>query len=173
MTLRTAATWLFLLALGLGAWTGCGHYQLGTGAKPSFATLYVEPVENQTLLPQARAILTTRIRDAFLRDNRVTIANSPETADATLLVTIRDYRREVASVKENDTGLARKFTLSLRVTCTLVDRRSGRPLFENREVRVERDAFSDGGQVQAEYQTLPLMADALGQRVADAVLDVW
>jgi hypothetical protein len=173
MSLRTAVGWFLLLAVSLGAWTGCAHYQLGTGAKPSFASLYVEPVENQTLLPQARAILTTRIRDAFVRDDRVSLANSPEAADATLQVIVRDYRREVASVQERDTGLARKFTLSLRVTCTLVDRRTGKPLFTNRELRVERDAFTDGGQLQAEYQTLPLLAEALGQRVAATVLDVW
>lgn len=173
MTLRLTAFWLGAMVLGAVVLTGCAHYQLGSGAKPSFASLYVEPVENETLLPQARALLTTHVRSAFARDGRVVLANSAETADATLQITIRDYHREVASVQENDTGLARKFTLTLGVGCTLTDRRTGKTLFQNRLVRAERDAFTDGGQLQAEYQTVPLLAEVLARQITHTVLDVW
>ena len=159
-------------ALGLLLCTGCSHYQLGTGAQPGFATLYVEPVENRTVLPQARALLTTQLREAFERDGRVGLANSSETAEATLQVVIRDYHRDVASVQEQDTGLARKFTLTLGVSCTLRTR-DGKVLFQDRKVQVQRDAFTDGGQLGAEYMTLPLLAQAMAQRVSHTVLDVW
>jgi outer membrane lipopolysaccharide assembly protein LptE/RlpB len=151
---------------------GCAHYQLGTTAKVSFATLYLEPAKNQTLLPQARAIISTQVREAFAKDGRVTLVNSPEAADATLHVTIHDYHRDVASVLESDTGLARKFTLTLEVTCTLRTR-NGESLFTDRIIRVQRDAFTDGGQLQSEYQTLPLLAEALSKKIVHAVLDVW
>lgn len=162
---------LALLLLLLAA--SCANYQLGTGAEPGFATLYIEPVENRTLLPQARAILSTQIREAFERDGRVAIVNSPEAADATLHVVIHDYHREVASVRETDTRLARKFTLTLATSCTLRDRRSGEALFTDRIIRTQRDALVDGGQLQSEYQTVPLLAESLAKKVAHAVLDVW
>jgi len=38
---------------------------------------------------------------------------------------------------------------------------------------VTREAFTDGGQLQSEYQALPLIAEALAQRVALAALDTW
>jgi outer membrane lipopolysaccharide assembly protein LptE/RlpB len=99
---------------------GCSQYQLGTAAKVSFATLYVEPVESETLLPQAREIVGIQLREAFARDGRVSLVNSAEAADAILRVTLRDYRRDVASVTENDTGLARKYILTLDVAVRLV-----------------------------------------------------
>ena len=166
--------WLsvFLLLFGLTGLVGCANYQIGTSGKVAFTTLYVEPVKSETLLPQARAIFGTQVREAFARDGRVTIVNSPEIADVTLVVNLQDYRRDVASVLENDTGLARKFTLTLDVACTL-NMRNGEALFTDRVVRVQRDAFTDGGQLQAEYQSVPLLAEALAKKIVHAVLDVW
>ena len=160
------------LAVALLAGAGCAHYRLGTDAKLAFHTLYLEPVENKTLLPQARALVSTQLREAFARDGRVALANSSTDAEATLAVTITSYRRDVLTVREGDTGLARKFNLTLATTCTLRDR-SGRILFENRPVEVHREAFTDSGQLQSEYQTLPLLAESLADKVTHAALDVW
>jgi hypothetical protein len=153
--------------------SGCANYRLGTGAKLAFTTLYLEPVENKTLLPQARALLSTQLREAFARDGRVTLINSPEAADATLAVTITSYRRDVLTVREGDTGLARKFNVTLATTCTLKDRKGNKPLFENRAVETQREVFTDSGQLQSEYQTLPLLAESLAAKVTHAALDVW
>lgn len=167
-----------VLASGTGlllfvALAGCSHYQLGTAAKLSFNTLYVQPVANQTLLPQAQALLSTQIRERFARDGRVTLVNSAQGADATLTVTISDYHRDVATVREGDTGLARKFTLTFGATCSLHDNRGDKWLFEKRPVSTQRDAFTEGGQLQAEYQALPLLTESLADRITHAVLDVW
>ncbi len=162
-----------LLALLCGP--ACSHYQLGTGApgKLTFHTLYLEPVENKTLLPQARALLSTQLREAFARDARITLVNSPAAADATLAVTITAYRRDVLTVREGDTGLARKFNLTLATAATLRDRRGNKILFENRPIEVQREVFTDSGQLQSEYQTLPLLAESLATKVTHAALDVW
>lgn len=169
-TPRLAAIALLVIVAALA---GCAHYHLGAGPEPAFRTLYLEPVVNKTLLPQSQALLSTQLRDSFLRDNRVTLVNSPESADATLAVAISEYRREVAAAREDDTGLARKFNVALAVTCTLRDRRAGRTLFENRPVTAQREVFTDRGQLQAEFQTLPLLAEALAAKVVHAALDVW
>src|SRR3954470_11852650 len=84
---------------------GCSHYHLGTEGKLAFRTLYIEPVANKTLLPQAQALMSTQLRECFARDSRVTLVNSSEGADATLNVTLDDYHRDVATVREGDTGL--------------------------------------------------------------------
>jgi len=165
-------------------WAGCAHYRVGAGADPSFHTLYIAPAENKTLAAQARAPMSAQLREAFERDGRVTLVDGPDAADATLEVTLSRYHREVAANREDDTGLARKFTLFLSATCTLRDNRSGRTLFEKRVVTVQREAFVDNGlgdvpfglsssQLQSEYNTFPLLADALAAKVAHTVLDVW
>ncbi len=163
----------FLALLAVFAVAGCANYRLGTGAEPSFTTLYIEPVESRAVLPQARAVLATQLRDAFERDGRIRLASSPDAADATLHVVIRDFERDVASVRESDTRLARKFTLTLATSCTLRDRRTGQTIFSDRVVSTQRDAMTDGGQLQSEYQTVPLLAESLARKITHAVLDVW
>lgn len=173
MSSRVSVLSLVALLLTVVGLVGCASYQLGTAAKVDFTTLYIEPVESTALLPQARALLSTQVREAFARDGRLALVNSPSGADVTLRLVIRDYHRDVASVQENDTGLARKFTLTLGVTCTLRDQRKGTDLFADRLVTAQRDAFTDGGQLQSEYQALPLLAEALAKKITHTVLDVW
>lgn len=171
MFLRRLVSLLLVAGFLVGA--GCAHYQLGTGTTPTFRTLYVEPVANKTLLPQSQPLLSTRLRESFARDARVQLANSAGGADATLVVIINDYRREITAVREGDTGLARKFNVTLGATCTLKDNRSGKVIFENRPISAVREVFTDSGQLQSEYQTLPLLADALAAKVVHAALDIW
>jgi hypothetical protein len=162
---------LGLVIFGLGA--GCSHYQLGTDAKLAFTTLYIEPVANETLAPQAQALMSAQLRERFARDGRISLVNSPEGADATLKVSLNSYRHDVATVRPDDTGIARKFTVTFGAVCTLHDNRAQKNLFENRPVSTRRDDYTEGGKVQADYQTLSLLTEALAERVAHAVLDVW
>jgi len=150
----------------------CTHYHLGTGGELAFHSLYVAPVASETLLPQSRALVGTQLREAFLRDGRVALANSAEAAEATLHVSLKTYSRDATVARTDDTGLARKFALTLTAECTLRTR-DGKVLFEKRAVRAQRDAYTDQGQLPAEYQTLPLLAETLAQNVTHAVLDVW
>ena len=166
---RVLAAIGLLLTLALGG-PGCSNYRLGTGSRPAFATLQVEPVANRTALPQTEALFSARLREAFIRDGRVQLATS---GAAVLAVTLTDFRREVAAVREGDTGLARKFNLTLTATATLRDAAGGRLIWDRRTFTVTREAFTDGGQLQSEHQALPLLAEALAQRVSQAALDSW
>ena len=166
--LSVAGGCLALLAAG-----GCGNYHLGTGAGPGFSTLHVEAVKNKTLVPQAQAIVSTQLRANFARDARVQLVNAPAGAEAVLSVVLTGYRRDVITVREGDTGLARKFNETLDATCTLRDQRTGKVVFENRPLSAVREVFTDSGQLQAEYQTLPLLAELLAAKVTHAVLGGW
>ena len=166
--LSVAGGCLALLVAG-----GCANYQLGTGTTPGFSTLHVEAMKNKTLVPQAQAIVSTQLRDNFARDARVQLVNAPAGADAVLAVVLTGYRRDVVTVREGDTGLARKFNETLDATCTLRDQRTGKVVFENRPVTAVREVFTDSGQLQAEYQTLPLLAELLATKVTHAVLGGW
>jgi hypothetical protein len=162
---------------------GCAHYQLGTTGKLAFSTLYVEPVANRVVtLPQAQGPVGTQVRQAFAQDGRVELVDSPQDADATLTIVLTDYHREVAAVRETDTGLASKFVVTLGATCTLRDNRSGHLFFEKRVVTVQRGVYADSGipssaatgdQLQSEYNTIPLLAGDLAGRLTHVVLDVW
>ncbi len=175
--------WSLLFATALLT-QGCANYQLGTSAVQTFGTLYIAPAQNKTSVPQSQALVSTLVREAFIRDGRVSVVDSKAEADATLEVTLVGYRRQNAGNREDDNGLARKFTLHLTASVSLRDNRSGRMLFEARQVEVTREAFTDNGlgnvpfgtsndQLQSEYNTLPLLGQSLADKVTHAVLDVW
>jgi len=163
----------FYLVIALVISSACGHYRLGTSGQLTFSTLYVAPIAMKALIPQSQPIFDTKIRDSFSGDGRVTLENQANLADATLSITILDYKRDIATVRPGDTGLARKFLITITAEATLVERTSGRELFSRRKIVAKRDAYTDGGQQQAEYQLLPLLAQELADKAAHAVLDTW
>lgn len=174
MTAISATFRLLLLgAIAVIGLASCSHYRLGTEAALSFTTLHVAVVKADTLLPQATALVTTELREAFIKDGRVRLVDSADDADATLTVTLDDYARGVAVTRADDTGLARRFDLALHARATLTDQRARKDLFAGRAFVVKRGAFTDSGQLQSEYQTLPLLAAQLAEQVRKATLEVW
>lgn len=161
---------LLVLAVCLA---GCAGYQLGTGTTPKFTKLFIPPVTTEALIPQARELVTTQLREAFLKDGRVTLVNSPAEADAVLQVALTGYDRAVAVSRQDDTGLARRFDVSLRAHVTLTDERTKQALFVRRPLTAKRGVFTDNGLVPSEYQALPLLAEQLAGEVSHAVLDTW
>jgi Lipopolysaccharide-assembly len=160
----------------------CSHYSLGTQGKLNFTSVYIEPVGNKSSLRQAQEIISEQLRSALEKDGRVTLVNSPQAADVTLTVTLSNFRRDVSAVRETDTGLASKFTLTLESVCALSDNRTHTVLFQNRHVSVEASSFTDkgipaitgpGNQQQSEYNTVPILAQELADKVSHVVLDVW
>ena len=73
----------------------------------------------------------------------------------------------------DDTGLARRFDVSLRARATLSDRRSGKDIFTDRVLNAKRGVFTDSGQLQSEYQNLPLLSAELAKQAVQAALDTW
>lgn len=168
------ASFLFCL-LGALLFSGCAHYRLGTSGELSFHTLYVAPVVNENSnLPQAVAVVSTQLREAFLHDSRVILVNTPEEADATLTVRLVKYGRKSTAHQTTDTGLTRKFDITLDAVATLVNNKDHKPIFTDRKVQAVRQIFTDNGQqLQAEYQNVPLLAETLAKNVRSAALDIW
>lgn len=165
---------LVLLFLPSLLWLGaCTGYHLGTGSEPKFSRLYVAPTGSDLILPQAAAIVSTQVREAFLKDGRVSLADSAAEADAVLTIKLAGYGRETAVVRTDDTGLARRFDVTLRARATLTDRRSGKALFTDRPLVVKQGVFTDGGQLQSEYQALPILAEELARQAVHTTLDTW
>lgn len=181
--LRRISTFAFLGFAILGA--GCSHYRLGTGVEREFETIYIAPVDTNAVLPQATAILSTQIREEFIRDGRLRVVNTPAEADAILTVKLGSLDREAQTKLPTDSGLSRKFGLGLVATATLQDEKGEKIWFADRPLRTERQVFTDDGsaagasflqpvqQTQAEYSIVPTLGEALAAQVRGAVLDTW
>ena len=161
------------LILTLWGLNGCANYHLGSGAAPKFTHLYIAPVASEVLIPQAQVLITTQLREAFLKDGRVTLAESPDTADAVLRITLSGYQRDLAVSRPDDTKLARRFDLTLRARATLTIGAESKPAFADRPLVASRGVFKDSGQQQSEYQVLPLLAEIMAQQALHAALDTW
>ena len=170
MTRRAQILWLILAACGLA---GCASYHLGTGTTLRFSRLYIAPVTSEAQIPQAQALISTRLREAFLKDGRVRLAESPAEADAVLQLTLTSYLREMAVSRPDDTKLARRFDISIHAKATLTIGAGQNNAFTDRALLAKRGVFSDSGQQQSEYQTLPLLAEILAQEALHATLDTW
>jgi hypothetical protein len=152
---------------------GCAGYQLGTGSQQKFSTLFIAPVTTEALIPQARELVTTQLRESFIRDGRIRLVNSAAEAEAVLQVSLSGYDRTVAVSRQDDTGLARRFDVALRAHATLTNERTKEAFFVRRPVTAKRGVFTDSGLVPSEYQALPLLAEQLASEVTHAVLDTW
>ena len=145
---------------------------LGSPADLPFQSLHIKLVENRSSLPQAPALFTQNLIEAFLRDGRVLVTSERE-ADALLAVTLQQVTRRLSSTQGNDTLRGRSFALSLRATATLTEARSGRTLFESREFTVSEETLADDGLQPAEYQSIPILARDLARKIKDSIVNPW
>lgn len=153
-------------------WSGCASYHLGAPGQPLVSTVFVAPATNAAFAPQAASLVTNAVRLALSRDGRIELAAHAADDAGTLQIRLVGYDRDVLAAQRDDTGLARKFAVTLSAEITLTDA-SGKTLLDHRKVVATRDVFVDSGLQPAEYQTMPLLAEALADEIAHALLDTW
>ena len=179
------ASMVAMLALFTSAFvSGCHSYQLGNPVELPFESIYIKPVSNDSFAPQAQALLSTQIRDAFIRDGRTKLVTSREAADAVLLINLTDYKRYAAARQSDDTTSAASFSLVLAAEVSLFNQNKGDYYFLKRIINESSSAYvnnpySDPAAAQTqdflqmEYQAMPRLTHDLSRRIADLVLSTW
>lgn len=170
---RSPLVWssVFLLLISL-LLTSCGRYHLGRHSEPPFRTIYIRPASNESFAPQIQAIVTQQLREEFIRDGLLEVTSEAE-AHAVLEIVLRDFNREVAATRSEDTTLAAKLRLELTAFCTLTDNRSGEVYFNDRPVQASAQSFPQDRAQQEEYQAMPILAGEMARRISYEVLQVW
>ncbi len=183
---RRLAALALLVFAAFGA--ACSHYRLGTGVSRDIDSIYIAPVDTNAVIPQSAGLLTTQIREAFIRDARLRVVNTPDEADAILTISLKGLRRDTLTSLPSDAGLARSFGLVLDASATLRDVKGEKTWFADRALRVERQVFTNDGtaiatpegsylvplqQTQAEYTIVPNIGEDLAAKAKSAVLDTW
>ena len=173
-----------LLALFLLTLTACRSYKLGHPAELPFETIFVQPAGNESDAPQAQAIVSTKVREAILRDSRVKLTADKKNADVVLDLILTAYDRRIATRDPNDTETALDYDLTLTSQISLFDQRSGEYLFRSRNVSADASSFVNDlyapagapdtqGFLQSEFQAMPRIARGLGGKIANEVLGAW
>ena len=164
--------------------SGCNSYQLGDPVELPFESIYIKPVSNDSFAPQAQALLSTQIRDAFIRDGRTKLVTSREAADAVLLINLTEYNRYPAARQSEDTTTAVSFSLVLAAEVSLFNQNKGDYYFLKRIINESSSAYADNPYatpaiaqtqdfLQMEYQAMPRLTHDLSRRIADEVLNTW
>ena len=150
---------------------GCAHYQAGNGTAVPFSSLEIDPVNNQSLAPQANQVVNHDLRETFIQSGKVTVVSA--NAQALLQVTLTQFDRKTIATNSQDTGLARKYTLTMSANCNLINQVGEQSYFENRPVTVSIDIFLESGQTQAETNAIPILSKKLATAISNEVLQVW
>ena len=166
--------------------SGCKSYQWGNPAELPFKSIYIKPVTNDSFAPQAQALLSRQIRDAFIRDGRSQLVTSEEDADAVLLVNLTKYDRRAAARSSEDTETAADFDLSLTAIVSLYNQNQGDYFFKERSIKETANAYVNNPYatittpasntqdfLQSEYQAMSLLTRDLARSIADEVLSPW
>ena len=164
--------------------SGCASYNLGSSAELPFESIYIRPAANDSFAPQAQALLSAQLREAFIRDGRVKVLANEADADAVLEVTLTDYRRRAAARSSADTVVAQTFDLSLIAVTSLYNQNQGSFYFQNRQIQDVTTAYTENpylqegtpetqGFQQSEYQAMPQLTRGLARKIADEVLSPW
>lgn len=170
--------------VALGICAGCKSYKLGHPAELPFKTIYIQPAKNDSFAPQAQALVSTQVREAVIRDGRVTLIADPDAADAVLTITLTEYTRNAAARRQDDTEVAQNFDLTLQAQLDLYDQRNGDYFFQGRELEARTTGYLNNpylpqgtpntqGLIQSEYNAMPRLARELGRKAADELLSVW
>jgi len=163
---------------------GCKAYQLGNPTELPFESIFIKPVANDSFAPQAQALLSAQIREAFIRDGRTKVVTSEEAADAVLLVNLTEYNRSGGARNQNDTAPSTSFNLQLVADVSLFNQNKGDYYFEDRELSERSNAYvgnpyAEAGAIkeqdflQSEYQAMPRLTRNLARKIADEVLSPW
>lgn len=179
----TALRSLFALS-ALALIAGCQSYQLGSPTPIPFESIYVKPVTNSSYAPQAQALLSSNLREAFISDGRLKLVRSEEDADIVLLVDITEYSRRSASLDSEDTVVATDFDLFLETEVSLFDQNKGAYLFTDRKILERTNTYVDNPYadptgtdtddfLQSEYNAMPRLTRGLARKIADEVLSPW
>lgn len=183
---RTSYKLLTILcaSLLLTVFSACRSYNLGYPGALEFETVYIQAVGNESFAPQAQALVSSNLREAFIRDGRIKVVSSEDAADVVLVVTLTEYTRSPGSFSNVDSARAFDFDINLQSQIGLFDPTKGQYLIENERVEASTNAYTENpytaagapntrSYLLAESQAMVILSRSLSQKIADRVLSAW
>ena len=158
---------VFLSLLALCA--GCASYTWRSSVPHGLRTVSVPTFRNETDVTELGAVATRQVLREFQREGTFKVASADDAAleiqgvlkssDAST----PDFRRETST-------RAYEHLLSVKAEITLVDRRNGKILFDNRVYKAETSFFSDSDVVTGRRGASGRLAEDLARQIVDDVV---
>lgn len=163
--------WILLAVFCAALLCGACSYSLGGRGKLPFSTIMIAPVKNETDLAQTQATLARNLFDSLNAEPGLTVV--PEGGQAELEVVIAEVKRSVSLTNSRDTGIAGTTTLSLKIICSLLDVRTGKYYFKDRQISVSAENYQGGQTGLLATQTFPQLSRDAAREIKDVIVSVW
>lgn len=175
--------WLMGCAVLSGLiFVGCG-YRMGSILPVNIKTIAVPMFKNTTQEPGVEVGVTNQIINQFQIDGTLNVVDEDE-ADVRLDGEIVQYLREPLRFTGGDFKDVSEYRLRLVTHLTLVDLRTGQPMWTNRRVEGETTYFLSGsfretertavGALTSQERTqLPTLEEDLAHDVVESVVEGW
>ncbi len=174
MNFKKIAVFLTVALMLLGG-IGCSGYRLGNigGTEvQGVRTIYVPVVKNDGYEPGLQVMTTNAIIRRFENDGTLQTVRTTE-ADAELTVTIKKVVKTGTRNDRNNILRTAEYDVEIIAQATYVNRRLGRKIFENREVRGKTAFYVQRDLQEGERQALPLAAEDLANNIVKLIVEGW
>jgi len=155
---------------------GCG-YTTGSLVPAHIKTIYIETFTNKTNEPNIEVDITNAVKDYFIRDGALKIANSKEEADSMLKGEIIGYDKEPLSYAANRE--IAEYQLVLTVNLTYIDLADDKILWQEKNFKADSEYYSTVRQEKFtstnldEEQLLKNAAKELAREVVSRTVEGW
>jgi hypothetical protein len=172
MSLQRHATVVLLFCAMASLFCGCAGYRLGptNGMRSGDKSVQVNPFINKVLeQPRLSEYVTLSIRRQVQQDGTFAL-DTHQDGDVIVEGILTGYDRSYLSFQPQDIITPRDYEITLKALVTARERRSGKILLHRAVVgrttiRIGNDLAS------AERQAAPLLAEDLGRKVTDLLVD--
>jgi hypothetical protein len=163
------------LFLCLAALSGCAGYRVGNVSGRDLQgvhSVYVPVAKNASLEPDLQVVVTNDVIRRFENDGTLTVNPSLD-ADSEFDVTIESVTREPLRSSSNDILITTEYSLTINATCTFVNRKLGKKIFENVTVTGSTTFFTQADINEGQRQALPLASEDLAINAVKLVTEGW
>ena len=155
--------------------SGCAGYRVGniSGRElQGVRSIFVPTVKNDTVEPGLPVMVSNEIIRRFDNDGTLETLQSAQ-ADSELDVTIKRFERRAIRSNRQSALVTETYEITLVAEATFINRKLGRKVFENKEVRGRTEYFVQNNMQEVERQALPLAAEDLANQVVSMVTEGW
>jgi hypothetical protein len=166
---------VFLVLISVAALSGCAGYRVGNVSGRDLQgvhSVYVPVAKNASIEPDIQVVVTNDIIRRFETDGTLSV-NPNANSDSEFDVTIDAVSRSPMRSSSNDILITSEYSLTIHATCTFVNRKLGRKIFENASVSGSTTFYTQADINEGQRQALPLAAEDLGVNAVKLVTEGW
>ncbi|MBQ2345748.1 MAG: hypothetical protein II391_00155 [Kiritimatiellae bacterium] len=159
----------FPIAAALALFAGCSSYTWTSPVPRDMRTVSVPTFRNETDVVELGAIAARQTLREFQREGTFRIASADDAAIEVQAV-LKTANARMLNYKRGQSMRAYEFRYSLVADVSLVDRRNGKVLVDNRQYRAETTFFSDTDIVTTRRDAAGRLAEDLARQIVDDVV---